>query len=100
MLQLSDVKSYLEIDFDNDDVLLNTLITATKDFIESHLNRPIDPNNMTDENKWTVPSQIQIAQMMLIHHWYKNRDILTERTREMPFGISAILGPHRFMGMC
>jgi uncharacterized phiE125 gp8 family phage protein len=40
-LQLSDVKSYLRVDFDDDDALIAALITAAREYVESYTCRAL-----------------------------------------------------------
>jgi uncharacterized phage protein (predicted DNA packaging) len=92
---IDDVKGYLKIDFTDDDSLINTLIYASQDFVETLLNRPIDPETMDTTNTWTVPSTIGVAQMMLVAHWYENRSLIGKADGEIAFSVSALLNPHK-----
>lgn len=43
----------------------------------------------------TVPEAIRLALMLLIGHWYSNREASASGMDEMPFGVEALLRPYR-----
>lgn len=94
----SEIKDYLRIDNNYDDVLIDTLVSAAIDHCEAYLNRPILDKNMTDANRWKVPESIKIAIFMLVAHWYENRTPVAIGAISSPIAltVNSILAPHRF----
>lgn len=86
------MKNYLRIDFEDDDndKMLTMMISAGKSFAKSYL-------RYSEEEWQNTPTEITIAVLAIVEHWYKNRGILTEDTtkQELPFVFSGILDIHR-----
>lgn len=96
-IDLTFVKIYLRIDFEDDDndTLLKTMLSAAKSFAKTYL-------RFSDEEWNEAPSEITIAVLAITEHWYKNRGILNEDTtrQELPFVFSGILDIHRNWEVC
>lgn len=95
LITLDETKNYLRIDFTEDDLFLNTLIIAARNYCEAVLNKPLLTSDMTEETTWEVPETIRIAMLMLISHWYENREPLGTANKEISFAVSALLFQHR-----
>lgn len=81
------LKEYLRIeeDFTDDDILLETCITAGKSYINNFLG--------TEE----IPQEATIALLILCSYWYNQRTITSEgeAKRELPFVFSGLLNQSR-----
>ncbi|MCL6443923.1 MAG: head-tail connector protein [Alicyclobacillus sp.] len=81
---LSDAKLYLRVDTSDDDSFIQTLIDLSTAFIANAVDNPDTSSPVYD-----------MAQRLLIVHWYENRSVdytvpgLTGATR--PFGLDALL---------
>lgn len=84
-MTLENAKNYLRIDSDltEDDVLVNSLIEASKNYIESTTGKQYDDSDQLLES----------LSLLLISHWYSNRNIAnkTSAIDEFPHTITAIL---------
>ena len=88
-LDISFVKNYLRVDFEEDDLFIDMLITASQGFIQTYLNQ-----KFTDFEE--VPDELTIPALNLIAHWYENREITTDRgAHEILYSFSGILDMHR-----
>jgi uncharacterized phage protein (predicted DNA packaging) len=93
-LDLDFVKNYLKVDYTDDDNLISALIVAAQSYIDTMLGFKIT-------EKWPVtsdiPAELTIACLMIIAHWYDNRQIQTPGTLgdEIKFAVSAIIDAHK-----
>lgn len=99
MIDVTELKEYLRIEHDDEDILLQNILNYAISQCETILNRPILKENMTEETRWEVPNQIDMAVLLLCSHWYENRSLLSPNDKganPMPYGIESILNPHTF----
>lgn len=100
MIDVVELKEYLKIEHEDEDVLLQNILNYAISQCETFLNRPILKENMTEETAWEVPNQIDMAVLLLCSIWYENRSpMLTgdkQSSKQLPYGIEAILNPHTF----
>lgn len=89
-IDLDFLKNYLKIDFEDDDILLFTMLSASKSYIQSYLNRDFDDFEV-------VPLEFTIACLALVAHWYEKREIQSEKStkEELKFVFSGLLDIHR-----
>lgn len=91
-VDLTVVKNYLRIDFDDpdNDKMLNIILTSAKSFVQTYLNW-----KFTDVSE--IPAEITIALLAIVEHWYKNRGVTSEdaTVNELPYVFSGILDMHR-----
>lgn len=88
-ITLLNVKEYLRIDHDDDDILLKTMIAAAQSFIQSYLNR-----KFTDFEE--LPGEFTIACLALVAHWYEQREIQPEKSaKELNYLFAGLLDMHR-----
>lgn len=91
-VDLTVVKNYLRIDFDDpdNDKMLNIILTSAKSFVQTYLNW-----KFTDVPE--IPAEITIALLAIVEHWYKNRGVTSEdaTVNELPYVFSGILDMHR-----
>jgi len=67
MVTLEESKSYLRIDFEDDDVFIGKLIKASEQYIKNTVS-DYESNELVD-----------IVQLLLIQHWYYNRSLMGKR---------------------
>lgn len=95
-IDLDYAKNYLKVDFDDEqeDLFIQTLIYASKSFVETYLNRKLDSFN----EDGSYPGEIDVARLNLISQWYDARTIMSPRSnvKEMEFVFSGLLDPHRY----
>ncbi|MED4261971.1 head-tail connector protein [Priestia aryabhattai] len=89
-IDLDFVKNYLRIDHEEDDILLNTMLVAAQNFIQSYLNK-----RFSDYEE--IPDEFSIACLALVAHWYENREIQSAGVtkQELSFVFSGLLDLHR-----
>lgn len=95
-IDLEYAKNYLKVDFDDpqEDLFIETLILASKSFVETYLNR-----RLTDFNEdGTYPEEINVARLNLMSQWYDTRAIMTPRSnvKELEYVFAGLLDPHRY----
>lgn len=79
MVTLEEAKSYLRIDFPDDDIFIGKLIKASERYIKNTVS-DYEENELVD-----------IVQLLLIQHWYYNRSLLGKVPSNFAHGIDAIL---------
>lgn len=86
-IDLEDIKDYLRIDHDGDDVNLALIAESAESYIRS-LCRPFEVG--------ALPPEIRQAVFVLASHWYDNRGIVgADKHREIPYTVSALIANHR-----
>lgn len=81
MVTLEQVKSWLRIDYDEDDIDVQMLIDTAKDYII----------NATNELVNIESNLFNLAMRMLIQHWYDNRCQFADKEKPIPQGFQYIL---------
>ena len=88
---LEEVKQHCRIDFDEDDELLCSYITAAREWVEGFLNIQLitDEGNSAPEVKQSWKQAI----LLLVGHWYANRENTSTwaSLKEIPFGVKDLL---------
>ena len=79
MITLKQAKDYLRVDFPDDDVFIKKLIKASERYIK----------NIVSDYKSN--ELVDIAQLLLIGHWYFNRTIMPRVPKNIAHGIDSIL---------
>ncbi|EDM47760.1 head-tail connector protein [Marinobacter algicola] len=110
MLELDIIKQHvrLELDETEEDALLETYSTAAQRMVENHTGRnlyataneiPKDPetDEVTDEDALVLDDDITTAMLLLIGHWYTNREsvVVGTITSELPMAVEALISPYR-----
>lgn len=110
MLELEIIKPHVHVELDEDaeDALLETYATAAQRYVENHIGRtlyasstdvPKDPetNEPTDESALVLDDDITTAMLLLIGHWYANREsvVVGTITSEVPMAVDALIIPYR-----
>lgn len=101
-LTLEEIKTQCVIDQDEteDDQYLQMLASAAEDQVQSDLNRNLyaDSDPDEDSNGLVVGARIKMAMLLLVAHWYRNREATSELTiKEVPLAYDAIIRPHRLI---
>lgn len=93
-LNIDLVKSFLRIEHDADDIWLIGLISASKSFVESYLNRKLD------DFEGGYPEEFDVARLYTIQQWYDQKAMATFSAKDkhqVDLVFTSILDPHRFI---
>ena len=100
MIDLALVKSHLRVDGTDEDVLIQAYIDAAIGAFEAWTNRRLvealpDPV----ENHLLITAPIQQGALLLIGHWYANRESVVAgvSVAEMPMATKSLWMPHRWV---
>lgn len=108
MLTKEQVKQHcnIEQDFTEDDAWIDTGIKAAERYVEKWTRRRLyekadDPLYMTDPDALLYGEDIEMAMLMLIAHWYTNRETVStgSTTSALAFSTEALLQPYRIYGL-
>ena len=69
LLTLNEAKNYLRIDYDDDDLLLQSLLVATMDYLRDSID---DFDKKVKKEKFK--SRAKILACVLLQDWYDNRE--------------------------
>jgi hypothetical protein len=86
MIDLARVKSHLRIDDDEEDTFLAVLIHVAKGYLE---------RIGCDVSTEPVPPPLEMAALLLIGHWYQNRECTGKAAPSINFGVAALTLPYR-----
>lgn len=103
MLSLDLVKSHCRIDSNDEDEVLQSYIEAALGHIESQLGRKLYDDNVPDSDLTgiVINAPIRHAALMLIAHWYENRESVVVGnfgSKEIEIGTWRLIQPYRIMG--
>ncbi|ARS51506.1 head-tail connector protein [Kushneria konosiri] len=108
MLDLETIKQHvrLEPDFDDDNFLLDTYSGAAKRHVEHYTDRKLyattsEQGYLEDETALLLDDEITVAMLLLIGHWYENREavVIGTITAQVPMAVEMLLWPHRRLGV-
>lgn len=107
MIELSTVREHCRIDEDDnsEDSLLSIYSGAAKKYVETWTRRTLyqanaDPGFDSDENRLLLDDDIRMAMLLLIGHWFANREAVSGNSlNEVPLAVEAILQPYRIYGV-
>lgn len=99
--QLAQIKAHLKVDSDDEDSLIEAYASAAVDYVERFcdgalvetLTPPVEGEISAREVIFT--SGIWAAMLLLIGHWYANREAAAQNLSEVPLGVEALLIRHR-----
>ncbi|WP_427340644.1 head-tail connector protein [Caloranaerobacter sp. DY30410] len=83
-MDISEVKEFLRLeqDYTEEDIFLNSLIVAAKEYIKNATSLDYDDTN----------ELYKLAIKILVTHWYENREAISERkTDKIAFSLNSIL---------
>lgn len=107
-LSLQQVKKHLRVDDDltYEDELIELYMQAAEtkaaDFIDKQIYKSVDdvPEDAKEGHYVILNSAIKAAELLLIGHWYKNRESVVDgRVTEMPLSFSYIMRHYRRIGV-
>jgi len=84
MVDLKKAKSYLRIDYEEDDEFIKSLIIASKIYLENSCGE-FSTNELTD-----------LAQLILIEHWNDNRTLVGKVNDTVKHSVDAIIFQIRY----
>ncbi|EGT0683795.1 phage gp6-like head-tail connector protein [Clostridium perfringens] len=87
LLQLSEIKNFLKIDFDDDDEYLNLLIGVAKEYI-------IDALGKFNENRYKQKYLL----LILIKDMYENREFIVKENSNVRYIVRSIILQESFKG--
>lgn len=109
MLELDIIKQHvrLEPDIVEDDTLLDTYSNAARRLVENQTVRTLyataaeipkdSEGNVTDEHALVLDDDITTAMLLIIGHWYANREsvVIGVSVAELPMAVHALISPYR-----
>lgn len=107
MIELVTVRTHCRIDEDDtsEDSLLTIYTGAAKRYVETWTRRKLyvtnsDPGFTTDEDHLLLDDDVRTAMLLLIGHWYSNREAVSDKNiSEVPLAVGALLQPYRIYGV-
>lgn len=93
-LDLEFVKNYLRVDYDDDDILIKTIMSAAESFMMSYLD--LDMDEIIDD-QGAVPEAFTISYLAIISHWYDRREVQSHSNteKELSYIFDGVLGLYR-----
>lgn len=105
MIDLATVKAHLRVDGDEEDSLIQGYIDAAISTFELWTNRRLiaEGEALPDPagNALIITKAIRQGALLLIGHWYANREGVTTGTiaTELPLATNALWLPHRWVNL-
>lgn len=88
----------IDSDDNTEDVMLTLYLNASLKHAEKITNRHLYDSDVPDydPNGLVVEDDIKLALMLLVSHWYENREpVSSDSVNTIPFGVDAILKQYR-----
>lgn len=107
IINLETVREHCRIDADDtsEDSLLTIYIGAAKRHIEKWTRRNLYETNAdagfdTDDDRLLLDDDIRLVILLLVGHWYANREAVSEQKKsEIPLAVDALLQPYKVYGL-
>ncbi len=107
MIDLADIKAHCVVEHSDDDILLSSLAAAAVTHFEDCTGRklvatPADlPPAVEISNELVINASIQLGCLMLVAHWYANREAVITGTivSELPLATEHLWAPYRFISL-
>ena len=107
MIDLATVREHCRIDEDDlsEDNLLGIYTGAAKRHVEKFTRRKLyvlntDPGFDTDDDHLLLDDDIRLAMLLLIGHWFANREAVSDKSfSEVPLAVDALLQPFVIYGV-
>ncbi|CNJ53798.1 uncharacterized phage protein (possible DNA packaging) [Yersinia rohdei] len=101
LLQIEQIRAQCRIDpeFNHEDELLKLYADAAEKRVTRYLNRNIYEEEVpeTDPDGLIASSDIKLAMLALISHWYENRSSVSDYEQsEVPMSFYFLVGSYRF----
>ena len=90
-ITLTDVKTYLRVDFDCDDGLLNRCLTAAESYLENAIS-----DYKTNLSNADFQSEVDILKLAIISEMYRNRDFRGDNRQSWPYYIRSMITQLQF----
>lgn len=90
MIELEQIKQHLRITHDQEDDYLLSLLEVALEYVKNYLR--------CDELETPLPSPIKHAILLLIGHYYENREATIDKRYEvveLPMAVASLLAPYR-----
>jgi len=103
IITLDEAKKHLRVDYDADDAVITTLISAVIQFAEYYQNRIYIGDTTAETNPAeAMPEMEKAACLLLLGHLYEHRsavniDRLKDSATEVPLGVRALLDKRRLI---
>lgn len=97
IVDLELVKKQVRADeFAEDDALLQSYTEAAEEYVVNATNRTLDELKAMSADGNTFPLPLQQAVLMLVGHWYNQREAVAGiQMREVPYTFQALIKPYR-----
>lgn len=99
IVDITNLKKHLRVDFSDDDALITSKIAAAQDHIERYLGYKIEEEYPPAGSPpvSTVPPALVEAVCQLVGHWYENREavIVGVSADELPLNVADIVREYR-----
>ena len=99
--QIAQVKTHLRVDDSNEDALIAAYTSAAVDYVERYCDGSL-VETLTQVEEGEAPpreilftSGIWAAMLLLIGHWYTNREAVGQSLTEVPLAVESLLIRHR-----
>lgn len=99
--QIAQVKTHLRVDDSNEDALIAAYTSAAVDYVERYCDGSL-VETLTQVEEGEAPpreilftSGIWAAMLLLIGHWYTNREAVAQSLTEVPLAVESLLIRHR-----
>lgn len=87
MVDLAAAKLHCRVDHDDDDAAITAMIAAASDHLTSV---------GVDTTTPPVPPSVEHAVLMLVAHWYENREAVSDvKTAAVEIGVDRLIQPYR-----
>ncbi|EMH4032910.1 TPA: phage gp6-like head-tail connector protein [Serratia marcescens] len=99
--QLAQIKLHIRVDHDADDELIKTYLDAAVDYVENYCDGKLVVEITPIVESETPPREIIFtagiwqAMLLLIGHYYSNREAVGQSQIEIPLGVESLLYRHR-----
>lgn len=91
-ITLDDVKKYLQVDFTEDDSIIEMLMSSAKGYIKTATKMSVD--------QWEeIPEELTQVFLYLVSLWYEQRIPIGQVTAEIQMTVSMLLNPHNMGGV-
>lgn len=89
ILELEETKKYLKVDFDDEDILIESLISASELYIKNATGKDFGHNN---------PLAVLYCKV-LVYEWYKDKSLMAESkvSEKVKFTLQSILVQLQYM---
>jgi uncharacterized phage protein (predicted DNA packaging) len=91
MIELPLVKTHLRVDHEDEDVLIQGYLDAALAHVEQHCDRVLVETTPVLPDQMALTKDVQQAILLLVGHWYANREAVATGLTEVPLAVSRLL---------